>query len=81
MVNNMSILDNHKKKITHNDTVVLNVRLTEYASIGSIFERHITNLYKIKMPDLFRANLAKDIRIIRSILSKSEKGVIKNKRG
>lgn len=77
----MSILEKHKDKITHNDTVVLNVRLTEYASIGSIFERHITNLYKIKMPDQFRANLAKDIRIVRSILEKGEKEVIKNKRG
>lgn len=53
--------------------ITLKIKKGEHASINKIFNRHITNLHKILMPDLVRKGLLKDIRIVKSILDKSGK--------
>lgn len=70
-------LENEYIEHTHNSKVVLHINLGEYKILAKILCTNVSLLYKLKLPELIKDELIRDVRTVRTILEKSEKEVIK----
>lgn len=65
------------ERYSHNSKVVLHINLGEYKILAKILCTNVSLLYKLKLPELIKDELIRDVRTIRTILEKSEKEVVK----
>jgi hypothetical protein len=62
---------------TNNSKVNLSVSLGNYHVLAKILSKNIAFMYNLSMPEIIRIEILKDLRTIRTILEKSERGVEK----
>ena len=62
---------------SHASKISLEITLGKYQLIAKIFSKDISYIYRMGLHPLIREELLRDIRTIKSILEKSEKGVKK----
>jgi len=73
----MKCLEDKCIEHTHDSKVVLHINLGEYKILAKILCTNVSLLYKLKLPELIKDELIRDVRTIRTILEKSEKEVVK----
>ncbi len=59
-------------RMKKNEIVSLSIKEHEYKFLAKTLNLHKDTIYKLKINDLLKNNLAKDINIVLSILKKSE---------
>jgi len=59
---------------SHSSKVILAIPLFEYHILAKILCKNISFIYKLGISDILKEELLKDMRTIKTILEKSEKG-------